>query len=104
MDSIRLVCRTAAYIWRYGPTCPLSLAGRSRGTWRGVRNGIDLAMTEVQGLHFCEVEGTGAYPPKDTHLMTAFIHGTVPVETFRDCQGWLMGVIRGDQLWCGARG
>src|SRR4030095_9168288 len=86
-----------------GQTCPLRLAGRSRWSWRRVRDGIDLAITEVHALHLFEVEGTGAHPPKDAHLVTAFIRGTVPVETFRKRQVWPMGVIRGDQLWGGTR-
>jgi hypothetical protein len=48
----------------------------------GIRDGIDLAMTEVQALHLFEVERTSPHPPEDTHLMATFIHGTVPVETF----------------------
>lgn len=68
--------------WHEGQTCPLHLAGRSWWTWWGIRNGIDLAITEVQALHLFEVEGTGAHPSKDTHLMSTFIHGTIPVETF----------------------
>ena len=49
------------------------------------------------------LKGRAPTPPKDTHLMTAFIHCTVPVETFRDRQGWPMGAIGGDQLWGGTR-
>src|SRR4029434_5459171 len=86
-----------------GQTCPLRLAGRSRWGWRRVRDGIDLAITEVQALHLFEVEGTCPHPPKDAHLVTAFIRGTVPVETFRNRQSRPMGVIRGDQLWGGTR-
>ena len=102
-EEVRGNTDTAACIWKYGQPCPLSLAGRSRYTWRCVRNGIDLAITEVQALHLFKVEGTGTYPPKDAHLVTAFIHCTVPVETFRDRQRWFMGVIRGNQLWSGTR-
>src|SRR5712691_8373534 len=111
-------CLTSSQVQgcRIGPICwtnclrlevwtnlPASLAGRSRWSWRRVRDGIDLAIMEVHALHLFEVEGTGAHPPKDAHLMTAFIHCPVPVETFRNRQGWSMGVIRGNQLWSGTR-
>ena len=46
-------------IWKYGQTCPLRLAGRSRWAWRGVCDGVDLAITEIHALHLFEVEGTG---------------------------------------------
>ena len=54
-------------------------AERHRWIWRRVRDGINLAITEIHALHLFKVEGTGTHPPKDAYLMTAYIHYPVPV-------------------------
>src|SRR5438309_3804522 len=82
VSAMRGIVGIVGRLQQYGQTCPLTLAGRSRWTWRGVRDGIDLAITEIHALHLLEVEGTGTHPSKDAYLVTAFIHCPVPVETF----------------------
>jgi len=52
--------------------------------FRVIRDGIELAVSQVEPLSFTAVQGPRAAAPEDGNLVAGFVHGAIAINAFRD--------------------
>ena len=70
---------------------------------RRVRNGVEVAVAQEEGLRFGAVEGSSTAAAEDRELVAGLIDGTVAVDTLRNGQSRPPGARRCDKFWRGTR-